>query len=100
MHRASVMTLLAIVILSAALLPVSSQVKPPPASPDMKLQGLDGRVYDLKGLGGTVVLVSFGATWCQPCTTELRALEQLQVEYRAKPWKLYSVRIESPFAVH
>jgi len=95
-HRASVMTLLAIAILSAALLPVSSQVKPPPASPDMKLQGLDGRVYDLKSLGGNVVLVSFGATWCQPCTTELRALEELLGEYRAKQVKFYWVSIESP----
>ncbi len=100
LQRASVVTLLAVAVLSAAMLPVASQVKPPPASPDMKLQGLDGRVYDMNDLRGNVVLVSFGATWCQPCTTELRALEELLGEYRTKPAKFYWVSIESPDEVN
>ena len=62
----------------------------------MKLQGLDGRVYDLEDLRGNVVLVSFGATWCAPCTTELRALGELLTEYRAKPVKFFWVSIEGP----
>jgi peroxiredoxin len=62
----------------------------------MKLQGLDGRVYDMNDLRGSVVLVSFGATWCGPCTTELRALNELLVEYRSKPVKFYWVSVESP----
>ena len=95
-HRALVMTILAIAILSVALLPVSSQVKPVPTVPNMKLQGLDGHIYDLNDLRGNVVLVSFGATWCAPCSTELRALEELLVEYKGKPVKFYWVSIESP----
>jgi peroxiredoxin len=66
------------------------------STPSMKLQGLDGRVYDMNDLHGNVVLVSFGATWCAPCSTELRALEELLVEYRNKPVKFYWVSIESP----
>ena len=62
----------------------------------MKLQGLDGRVYDLADLHGNVVLVSFGATWCAPCSTELRALEELLNEYRAKPVKFFWVSVERP----
>jgi peroxiredoxin len=62
----------------------------------MKLQGLDGRVYDMNELRGNVVLVSFGATWCSPCSTELRALEELMAEYRSKPVKFYWVSIEGP----
>ncbi len=65
-----------------------------PTDPSMKLQGLDGKVYDLADLRGSVVLVSFGATWCSPCTTELRALEQLLTEYRDKPVKFFWVSIE------
>ena len=95
-HRASVGTVLTIGILGIALLSVSSQVKPVPASPNMKLQGLDGRVYDLNDLRGNVVLVSFGATWCGPCTAELRALGELLVEYRGKPVKFYWISIEGP----
>ena len=65
------------------------------ATPSMKLQGLDGRVYDMNELRGSVVLVSFGATWCPPCASELKALEELLLEYRGKPVKFYWVSIES-----
>jgi thiol-disulfide isomerase/thioredoxin len=43
---------------------------------------------------GQVLLVSFGATWCGPCKDELRALEQLKDEYKAKPVKFFWVSIE------
>ena len=96
LHRALLITLLAIAILSVALLPVSSQIKTVGTAPKMKLQGLDGRVYDMNDLRGNVVLVSFGATWCAPCSTELRALQELLGEYRNQPVKFYWVSIESP----
>jgi len=74
----------------------SAQLKPPPADPQMKLQGLDGKVYDLADLRGSVVLVSFGATWCAPCTTELKALQELMTEFRDKPVKFFWVSVERP----
>jgi peroxiredoxin len=94
------MTLTALALFVVLFLPVSSQVRTVPTSPNMKLQGLDGRVYDMNDLHGSVVLVSFGATWCGPCTTELRALNELLVEYRTKPVKFYWVSIESPADVN
>ena len=90
------MMLLAMAIVGVTLLPVSSQVKAPVTAPNMKLEGLDGRIYDMNELRGNVVLVSFGATWCAPCSTELKALEELLAEYRNKPVKFYWVSIESP----
>jgi len=74
----------------------SAQLKPPPANPQMKLQGLDGKVYDLADLHGSVVLVSFGATWCAPCTTELKALQELLTEFRDRPVKFFWVSVERP----
>src|SRR5438067_1509917 len=74
----------------------AAQLKPPPADPKMKLQGLDGKVYDLADLRGSVVLVSFGATWCAPCTTELKALQELLTEFRDKPVKFFWVSVERP----
>ena len=74
----------------------SAQLKPPPIDPQMKLQGLDGKVYDLADLRGSVVLVSFGATWCQPCTTELKELQELLTEFRDKPVKFFWVSVERP----
>jgi len=95
-YRSTVLALLALVIIGIALSPAPSQVKTAASVPSMKLQGLDGRVYDLTDLHGNVVLVSFGATWCAPCSTELRALEELLIEYRNQPVKFYWVSIESP----
>jgi len=95
-HRASIITLLAIAIVGVALPAASSQTKTATTAPSMKLQGLDGRVYDMNELRGSVVLVSFGATWCTPCSTELRALEELLAEYRNQPVKFYWVSIETP----
>lgn len=74
----------------------SAQLKPPPIDPQMKLQGLDGKVYDLADLRGSVVLVSFGATWCAPCTTELKALQELLTEFRDRPVKFFWVSVERP----
>jgi len=95
-YRTTCIGLFAFAVLCGALKSASGQVKPIPAEPMMKLQGLDGRVYDLAGLHGNVVLVSFGATWCVPCSTELRALEELLNEYRAKPVKFFWVSVERP----
>jgi len=88
-----------IFVIAAFVLIVSglarAQVKQPPSELTMKLEGLDGKVNDLAGLRGNVVLVSFGATWCAPCTAELRALQELLGEYRDKPVKFFWVSIES-----
>ena len=70
------------------------QGKTPPLDPTLKLQGLDGKIVDLSTERGSVVLVSFGATWCAPCTTELRALNEVLSEYRGKPVKFFWVSVE------
>jgi len=74
----------------------TGQTKEIPVDPSFKLQGLDGKIYDLAELRGSVVLVSFGATWCAPCGTELRVLEELLNEFREKPVKFFWVSIERP----
>src|SRR5215210_771072 len=60
----------------------------------IKLRGIDGKMYDVAEMKGRVVLVSFGATWCTPCMTELQALEELQKEYRDKPVKFLWVSLD------
>jgi peroxiredoxin len=95
-YRKIFVALFAFAMPGVALSSAAGQVKPIPAQPTMKLQGLDGRVYDMADLRGNVVLVSFGATWCAPCSTELRALEELLFEYRAQPVKFFWVSVERP----
>jgi peroxiredoxin len=67
----------------------------PDAAPTFKLKGADGKQYDLASMRGQVVLVSFGATWCQPCKEELQALEQLKKEYKDRGVRFLWVSIES-----
>jgi thiol-disulfide isomerase/thioredoxin len=60
----------------------------------IKLRGIDGKMYDVAEMKGQVVLVSFGATWCTPCMTELQALEELRKEYSDKPVKFLWVSLD------
>ena len=64
--------------------------------PTFKLQTLDGRVTDLASEKGNVVLISFGATWCAPCSSELRILNEVLGEYKDKPVKFFWVSVEAP----
>jgi cytochrome c biogenesis protein CcmG/thiol:disulfide interchange protein DsbE len=96
MIRAAQKIFLASLLLPALFIAAAAQTKELPSDPLLKLQGLDGKIYDLSELRGTVVLVSFGATWCAPCSTELRALEEILGEYRQQPVKFFWVSIERP----
>lgn len=66
----------------------------PPVEVNIKLRGIDGKMYDISEMKGSVLLVSFGATWCSPCWAELRALEELRIEYRDQPVKFLWVSID------
>ena len=36
--------------------------------PLIRLEGIDHKFYDVAEMRGSVVLISFGATWCVPCS--------------------------------
>ena len=65
-----------------------------PKEAGFRLRGLDGKFYDTSEMRGDVVVVSFGATWCTPCTWELVAIEELKEEYAGKPVRFLWVNIE------
>ena len=50
-------------------------------APAFSLPDLSGKNVDSKSLTGKVAVLSFGATWCGSCTSELRSLENLQAKY-------------------
>jgi thiol-disulfide isomerase/thioredoxin len=99
MKRIYLLTFLCVSLLFALMIPARGQdagvITPPGDSTDLRLKGADGKTYDVAGMRGQVVLVSFGATWCIPCKEELKALEQLKNEYRDKPVKFLWISIES-----
>lgn len=47
------------------------------ATPPLKLQDIDGKVWHLAELRGKVVIVNFWATWCESCVEELGFLSEL-----------------------
>jgi thiol-disulfide isomerase/thioredoxin len=45
------------------------------------LPDVNGRPVSSKNLAGKVAVVSFGATWCASCVSELRTLANLQTRF-------------------
>lgn len=53
------------------------QMKDPPAQPDLKFMGADGKPASLADFHGKAVLVNLWATWCPPCKAEMPTLAKL-----------------------
>ena len=83
------------VLLSGAQPSVSGQNGADSKQPLVRLEGIDHKFYDIGEMRGSAVLISFGATWCVPCSGELFALEELKHEYQGKPVKFFWVTIEN-----
>jgi cytochrome c biogenesis protein CcmG/thiol:disulfide interchange protein DsbE len=60
---------------------ILSEWKGPPAAPPIELFTPDGTLFTLASLRGQVVLVNFWATWCEPCVTEMPALQRLRDQF-------------------
>jgi peroxiredoxin len=54
------------------------------AAPDFKLRDLENKEVSLSGLKGKVVVMSFWATWCQPCKAEMPHLQAMYNELKDK----------------
>jgi peroxiredoxin len=50
-------------------------------APPFSLPDLSGHMIDSKTLAGKIAVLSFGATWCDSCTSELKSLENLQAKF-------------------
>ncbi|HEY3171314.1 MAG TPA: TlpA disulfide reductase family protein [Thermoanaerobaculia bacterium] len=49
--------------------------------PAFTLLDINGRTVSSKDFVGKVAVVSFGATWCASCVSELKSLERLQARF-------------------
>jgi peroxiredoxin len=50
-------------------------------APAFSLPDISGKKVDSNSLKGKVAVLSFGATWCTSCTSELKSLENLQAKF-------------------
>ena len=92
LHRLLLLSFLCSLAVQAYGQSTTSAIQPVDTS--LRLRGTDGRTYDLASMRGQVVLVSFGATWCEPCKEELKELEQLKREYKDKPVQFLWVSVD------
>jgi len=61
---------------------------------------LNGEMFDLsEHLGCEVVLLSFWATFCEPCKTEMPTIQKLHNSYADKGLKVLSVALDGPDTV-
>jgi thiol-disulfide isomerase/thioredoxin len=99
MRKPAALALLLLAFCAGSAARVSAQGAETPPAPQanavIKLKGLDGKIYDTASMRGDVLVVSFGATWCTPCTWELVAIEELKEEYAGKPVRFLWVSIEA-----
>ena len=73
-----------------------SQSKPcAQAVGDFSLRDLKGDEVRLSNHAGKVVLVSFWATWCEPCQIELPQLQDIWLRYRDKGFALLTVSVDT-----
>jgi thiol-disulfide isomerase/thioredoxin len=70
------------------------------ATPRLALHDLAGADVDLHRLEGSVVVVNFWATWCEPCIAEMPSLQRLRERLRGRSLEVLAVNYaESPAKV-
>lgn len=52
--------------------------------PDFSLTSLDGTTVNNESLKGSVVVLNFWATWCQPCMSEIPELKEFAADSKVK----------------
>lgn len=62
--------------------------------PNLALSALDGSQWSLEEQRGSIVLLNFWATWCQPCRTEKPMLVKLAGEYKKSGLKIAGVALD------
>jgi cytochrome c-type biogenesis protein len=72
---------------------VQASDKDQPA-PEVTFKNLDGADVTLAQYKGTVVLVNFWATWCEPCYVEIPWLIEMQQKYSSKGFTILGVDVD------
>ena len=67
-------------------------------APKLALNDTSGAVRDIASYRGSVVLVNFWATWCEPCRYEMSSIQRLRDKLTGKPFDVLMVNVDEPDA--
>ena len=65
-------------------------------APPIVLNTLDGKQIDLRDLRGKVVILTFWATWCDPCREELPLLSRYAQEHAKQGLVVLGFSLDTP----
>lgn len=66
-----------------------------PKAADFNLVDTEGQVFSLSGNKGSVVVIDFMATWCEPCKQQIAELKTIYNDYAPRGLKIISVDVDS-----
>lgn len=81
-------------VLSASALAQQS-LRPGSAAPRFSAPAIDGTVYDLNGLQGKIVVITFWSTKCAICHSEIPKLNRLAERYRGQDVVFLALTMEN-----
>ncbi len=93
-YRALCLSLAALLLVAGMTVAASDQLGKP--APALIAPELDGKLFDLAALHGSVVIVNFWASWCGPCRAEMPLLNRFYLEHRAQGLALIGVSVDEP----
>jgi len=64
--------------------------------PEFELQDLKGNMRSLSEFKGKVTVVSFWATWCEPCKQELGFMKKFRKTYGEQGFEVLAVATDAP----
>ena len=67
-------------------------------APELALEDLAGKEHRLADYRGSVVLVNFWATWCEPCRAEMPSIDKLRSSLKGKPFEVLAVNLAEPLS--
>jgi thiol-disulfide isomerase/thioredoxin len=89
-----VMSAVLVLCFSMAALAMAQAPAGAPAQPELKIIDAQGYHQLLEQYRGKPLLITFWATWCEPCRDEYPMLNQLAKEYAAKGLNVLGVNLD------